>query len=128
MMKSPVIHVEVLGADGRALQQFYGETFGWDFAAPSAHAFGQMNYRIAFPKDGEGVAAGVGGDMPADVRPGVTFYVCVDDLDDTLAKVNALGGKVLRPPAQADENSLRVALIEDPDGNAIGLVDRASLK
>lgn len=126
-MNNPIIHAEVLGKDAGALQRFYGEAFGWEFDSPSLHSFGEMNYRIAFPS-GEGIPAGVGGNLPADVRPGILFYVCVDSLDETLRDVRRLGGKVVRPPRRASEEGVRTALIEDLEGNSVGLVERASIR
>lgn len=126
-MNNPVIHVEVLGNDAGALQRFYSDAFGWQFNAPSAHAFGDMDYRIAFPSAGDGVPAGVGGNAADGVPRGVFFYICVDDLEGAIRAVQNLGGKILKPGSQAPGGGVRVALIEDPEGNAIGLVDRASL-
>lgn len=127
-MQNPVIHVEVLGQNAGALQRFYADAFGWRFDNPSAHAFGQMSYRIAFPEESEkGIPIGIGGDTSDGSPDGVIFYVCVDDLPGSLLAVENLGGKVVRPPSQADSGGVRVALVKDPEGHLVGLVEAGSL-
>jgi predicted enzyme related to lactoylglutathione lyase len=50
MMKNPIIHVEVIGGNASALQDFYRDAFPWRFGPPSPHALADMQYRIAFPE------------------------------------------------------------------------------
>ena len=127
-MENPVIHVEVLGRDGDALRRFYAEAFGWQFDPPSAHALGAMDYRIVFPRNGEvGVPVGVGGNRPDDVQADAIFYVCVNDLEGTIDRVQRLGGSVVRGPARAPTGGVRVAVVRDPEQHLFGLVDRTTL-
>jgi ketosteroid isomerase-like protein/predicted enzyme related to lactoylglutathione lyase len=127
-MKNPIIHVEVIGGNASALQEFYRDAFSWRFDPPSPHALGDMQYRIAFPDDASpGVPIGVGGDVRDGLPSYVTFFVCVADLEESVRDVVRLGGKVMRSPEQAPVGGVRVALIEDPQGHLVGLVDEKSL-
>lgn len=47
-------------------------------------------------------------------------FVKVDDLDKILAKVEKLGGKIVRPKEEIKTVG-QVAIIQDSEGNAIGL-------
>jgi predicted enzyme related to lactoylglutathione lyase len=53
-------------------------------------------------------------------EPGVTVYIEVDDLQQSLRKVEALGGSVLQQPMEIPGYTT-VARFADPEGNAIGL-------
>jgi predicted enzyme related to lactoylglutathione lyase len=47
------------------------------------------------------------------------FYVQVDDVQQYLDKVNALGGKTIVPPVEIPTGTF--AWFSDPEGNTIGL-------
>ena len=53
--------------------------------------------------------------------PLVTIYVQVASLDETLAKVEELGGKTVTPPTDVP-GSPTIAHFQDPEGNVMGLV------
>ena len=116
-MGNPIIHVEVVGKDGKALQQFFGTLFDWDIDTNLPGGYGM--YR---PENGQGVAGGIG--AAQDGGPGqVTFYVRVPSIDDTLARVASLGGAVVMPKFSA--GSATLALFADPEGHVIGLTEGA---
>ena len=111
-MANPVVHFEVIGADGARLQKFYGEVFDWKIDTDNS-----MNYGVVPAADrgiGGGVAAGEQG-------RGVTFYVEVPNLEETLAAIEERGGKTILPPSEMP-GGLRLAQFLDPEGNRIGLV------
>jgi uncharacterized protein len=111
-MANPVTHFEVLGQDAAALQSFYGQAFGWEMQDVM-----DGGYYIVNP--GSGPNGGVGSSMG---RPGhVTFYVEVDDLAATLARIEELGGRTIQPPMDVP-NGPSIALFADPEGHVIGLV------
>ncbi|MFN2607129.1 MAG: VOC family protein [Acidimicrobiales bacterium] len=112
-MGHPVVHFEVLGKDGAALQKFYGDLFGW-----AINADNPMNYGMV-PADEGGIGGGVGPSQ--DGSSFVTFYVQVDDLQATLDQVEKLGGSTVMPPMEVPEGP-KVAQFKDPDGNVIGIV------
>ena len=111
-MGSKVVHVEVTGKDGKALQHFYSETFGWKLDTNNPGGYGMI-------RDGE-FTAGFG--AAQDGGPGgETFYVRTDDAKATLAKVEKLGGKVVMPLTEVAPETT-VALFADPEGHIVGLM------
>jgi uncharacterized protein len=110
---NPVVHFEVVGKDGPALQKFYGDLFEWKINADNP-----MNYGIVEPSDG-----GIGGGVSAspDGNPMITWYVQVDDLQAALDKAEQLGGKTVMPPMDIPDGP-KIALFTDPAGNTVGLV------
>ena len=111
-MAQPVVHFEVLGKDGKKLQEFYGKLFDWNVDANNPMQYGMV-------AAGEG---GIGGGVAAsqDGKPAVTFYVNVSDLAAALAKAESLGGKTVMPP-MAVPGGPEIAQFSDPEGNVIGL-------
>jgi uncharacterized protein len=89
---------------------FYQAVFGWELRGdPDAPSF----------SDGTGHVIG---HWRTDLEPageaGVRPYVYVQDLAAALDRAAAQGAEVVEPYA---EGSLRIAVIRDPAGNAIGI-------
>jgi predicted enzyme related to lactoylglutathione lyase len=61
-------------------------------------------------------------DLPVTGEAGVLPYVFVERVDETLEKVVAQSGEVVRQPYP--EGDLRVATFRDPAGNVIGVWQR----
>ena len=113
-MGHPVVHFEVVGRDGPALQSFYSELFEWEIDANNP-----MNYGIV-AADGKGIGGGVG--QGPDGYPGhVTFYVEVPDVEAALARAEQLGGTRTMGPEEVMEG-LVVGLFTDPEGHTVGVV------
>jgi predicted enzyme related to lactoylglutathione lyase len=70
-MANPVTWFEVTGRDGKALQAFYSDVFGWRL-----NVMPEMNYGMVEAGDG-GIGGGIG--QAPDGQGHVTFYVEVDD-------------------------------------------------
>ena len=60
------------------------------------------------------------GPRPADA-PGVSIFVQVLDLDDTLRRAEAMGGRAVMQPFDVPGGPT-VAQMADPEGNLVGLV------
>jgi predicted enzyme related to lactoylglutathione lyase len=113
-MASHVIHVEVVGKDGPALQRFYGDVFGWKLNTDNPGGYGM------FDGGGEGVGGGIG--ASSDGGPGhLTFYVHADDAAATLRRVEERGGRVLMPLTEVSPGTT-IALFADPEGHVVGLM------
>jgi uncharacterized protein len=111
-MVATIIHVEVTGDDGAALQRFYTDAFGWEFDTNNPGGYGLF-------RQGE-MTAGVG--PAAEGQTGrVTFYVHADDPAGTLKRVEELGGRVLMPLTEIAPETT-IALFADPEGHVIGLM------
>ncbi|HEX4214231.1 MAG TPA: VOC family protein [Candidatus Dormibacteraeota bacterium] len=113
---NPVVHFEVLGRDARALRRFYEGAFGWPLAEPDGDP---TAYTMVHFGDTGGIDGGIG---TAPEGPGhATFYVGVDDLGATLARVERLGGRTVQAPVQIP-GGIAFALFADPEGHVLGLV------
>ncbi|MBF6599256.1 MAG: glyoxalase [Dehalococcoidia bacterium] len=117
-MGAKVVHFEVLGKDGKKLQQFYGSMFDWNVDANNPMQYGLVN-----PGDA-GLGGGIGGTQ--DGGPQVTFYVEVPDLAAALTKAESLGGKKISEPMEVPGGPT-LAHFADPDGNVIGLMQAGSM-
>ena len=110
-MANKVVHFEVLGSDGKKLQQFYASLFGWKVDASNPMEYGLVT----------GDDAGIGGGIAkAQGAPMVTVYVEVPDLAAALTHAERLGGKTVMPPMDVPGGP-KIAQFADPDGNVIGL-------
>ena len=117
-MGNPVVHFEIAGPDGPALQQYYRDLFGWDVQAQGPE---MGNYGVVMWMEG-GIGGGImesTDDMP--VSNYVTFYIQVDDLQAALDKLSGLGGATVMPPMEIAPEVGSVAMFADPAQNAIGL-------
>ena len=111
-MAAKIIHVEVAGKDGPALQKFYSDAFGWDLDTNNPGGYGML--RQGDLSAGIGPAQG-GGDGH------VTFYVHADDPAATLRRVEELGGRVIMPLTEVAPETT-IALFADPEGHVVGLM------
>ncbi len=111
-MSHPVTHFEVLGPDGKKLQQFYASLFDWKIDANNPMDYGMVG------KEGEGIGGGISNSMDGQSR--VTFYVEASDPQSLLDKVEKLGGKVVMPLMDVPGGPT-IAQFTDPAGNVIGL-------
>jgi predicted enzyme related to lactoylglutathione lyase len=110
-VSNPVVHFEVNGRDGKKLQQFYSQLFGWKINAGNP-----MNYGVVEAAEG-GIGGGVGGGG----QSGVTFYIAVDDPQAYLNKIESMGGKTV-VPVTTIPGMVTFAQFADPEGNIVGLV------
>ncbi len=117
-MAHPVTHFEVLGKDGKKLQDFYSSAFGWKIDAGNP-----MNYGVV-EADGSGIGGGIGAGQDGQYH--LTFYVEAADLKATLDKIESLGGKTTMPPMEIPGGP-EIALFSDPEGNVVGLVKEGSM-
>ena len=121
-----VIHFEVPFDDGERATTFYREAFGWQL-----NAMPQFQYVMATtsPTDDAGnvlEAGGINGGMLERQGPitAPVITIGVSDLDEALARIEKLGGKVAigRQPV-ADMGFS--AYFHDTEGNLIGLWQNA---
>jgi hypothetical protein len=117
-MAQKIVHFEIIGKDGKKLQEFYSKMFDWNVDANNPMSYGMVSGAEA------GLGGGIGGQ---DMGPGhVTVYVEVDDLAAALKKAESLGGKTVMEP-MAVPGGPEIAMFSDPDGNMIGLSKAGSM-
>jgi predicted enzyme related to lactoylglutathione lyase len=119
LMANPVVHFEVIGKDPDKLRTYYGELFGWKFAAP----MGPTDYSTI--EDADGIGGGIGG-VPEGYPGNVTFYVQVEDAEATLAQAESLGGKRMMGPDEVPGIGITIGLFSDPEGHTIGVMSPVS--
>ncbi len=112
-MPNPVVHFEITGKDGKALQEFYGKLFDWHVDADNPMGYGIVDTH----------AGGINGGISAseDGMSQVTIYIEVDDPDVFLKKVESMGGKTVVPTTVIPD-MVTFALFSDPEGHVVGLV------
>ena len=112
-MGNPVVHFEINGTDGEALQRFYADLFGWH-----VQAMPEANYWTFDTHAGRGINGAVG--VSQEGQPFLTFYVEGPDPQALLDRAESLGAKTLVPVTEM--SMVTFAILQDPQGNAIGLV------
>ena len=119
-MGQPVVHFEVIGKDGAALQRYYSELFGWNVDASNEMGYGIVAREENLGDGGVGIGGGIGAG-PEGYSGHVTFYVAVPDVEEALQKAEALGGKrMMGPETIMDMTTLGQFM--DPEGHVIGVV------
>lgn len=113
-MTRPVVAFQIRGKDPQRLAGFYRELFGWDISAAN-----QMGIISISP--GVGGPGEVGGHIIGADSPGVSIFVQVLDLNETLRKADEMGGRAVLPPFDIPGGPT-VAQMADPEGNLVGLV------
>lgn len=108
-------HIEIAGKDGGKLRVFYSELFDWTIARRDVAGFDYYDIDL-----GEGPTAGIRHEPEG--QPEIVVYVEVDNLDASVEKAKTLGATVRIPPMEYGD--LRFALIQDPEGNPIGLTQK----
>ena len=112
-MPNHVVHWEIAAKDAQKQLDFYSTLFEWKINAT-------VPLRYAMVQTGEpGINGGIFA-VGESGRPPITFYVQVDNLEECLAKVSQLGGKVMVQPTPVPGIG-SMAMFQDPEGNAIGL-------
>jgi uncharacterized protein len=114
-MGNPIVFFEVTCKDASPLATFYSSVFGWKVDRNEAGGY----YGVT---TGEGID-GMISELPDDMRSTLTVFVAVEDIDATVAQVEA-GGGILLFPAMELPNGERVAMINDPAGTTIGLIQQ----
>lgn len=120
-MAAPVVHVEVRGLDAVSLATFYREVFGWERREDLSIG----DYSVM--EIGRGTLTAAVGPVPDWSAMSAKFYIQVDDINATLAKIEAAGGKAVMPRTVGPEFGARHILVftsfVDPAGNVVGLVE-----
>lgn len=115
-MANRIVHWELMGPDGEALNDFYKTNFGWD----SEPVPGFDSYYMV---DGDG--AGMGGAVgkgSEDMTSYMTFYIEVESINDKLQEITSAGGTTITPRTVVPDTVV-FAMFQDPAGNLVGLVE-----
>lgn len=112
-MGNPFVHVDLSTSDLAAAKKFYQTIFDWAFM--DMPEMGWSGVAV-----GDGTGGGMGTKQSPDEPTVWTPYVGVDDIHDTLNKVEKAGGKVIVPYTEIGEMGA-LAVFVDPQGATLGL-------
>jgi uncharacterized protein len=111
-----ITYVRIPAADRRRAASFYAGVFDW--------AVDLDRENPSFCDAGGHVIGHFVADQPVAGEGGVRPYVYVESVDDALRRALDSGGKIATAPYP--EGNLRVAALRDPEGNVVGVWQRAS--
>ena len=109
---------ELMTKDSAAAARFYGEVFGW---RSEENDMGE-GYPYHLQKLGEDGVAGIMDIQPqmGDLPPHWVIYFAVDDTDQTIARTQELGGRLLAGPMESPYGPFAVLL--DPLGATFSVI------
>lgn len=127
MKMNPVVHFEMPYEDKNRMADFYAKAFGW-----KAQFFGPEmgEYVVVMTSEGEGdgrpknpgmINGGFYKKSGDKVSQCPSVVVAVDDIEESMKKVEQVGGKVLGKPENIPEVGLFVSII-DTEGNRISML------
>ena len=116
MSANPIVHWELMGADGEAQKAFYSSIFDWEFEVPEGFEGYHMTSADA---TGIGGAVGQGNEHMPNYS---TLYVQVDDIEVSLGQIEENGGQTVVPRTVVP-GTVTFALFNDPAGNLVGIVE-----
>lgn len=107
-----IAHVEIPGTDLERTTKFYSDVFGWDLKE-----FGN-SYMLCNTR--QGTTIGLRKVKEVAIGDSPVFHILVNDIEDTAKAIKKAGGSIFK-----DKTVIPVygyyAVIQDPDGNKIGL-------
>jgi predicted enzyme related to lactoylglutathione lyase len=107
-----VSYLEIPSLDPEKSAAFYEAVFGWQI---NARETGRPSFD---DRSGNFIGRWIKHRAPAK-DAGIMPYIYVVGIDNTVARVEANGGKIIRPPYP--EGDLWVATFSDPAGNVLGI-------
>lgn len=110
----PVVHWEIQAVDPERMRAFYRDLFNWDIGDGAI---------MTIPAGIGGPEPGPGGHIRGSHTSGVTLFIQVRDLKESLAKAAELGGTVVLEPFDLPGQPT-LAAITDPEGNGVMLVQQ----
>jgi uncharacterized protein len=113
--KHPVVHWEIQSTSPARLHDFYRDVFEWVIDTNNPMQYGM----VASGGGGDSIGGGIGGASGPTSK--VLVYASVPDINGALARVSARGGRTILP--RTDMGMVTLAVFEDPEGNAFGLVE-----
>jgi len=123
-MKNVINWFEIYTSDFDRAKKFYSQVFQCELTdlPMGSENHPEMKY-ATFPGDGNSWGASgalVKIDMAKPGIGGTLVYFITDEINTELGRVEAAGGKIIRPKQNIGEFGF-IALIEDTEGNMIGL-------
>ena len=117
-----VVHFEIPAEDVERAKEFYSKIFNWNITSMP-----EMNYNIVhtievdekfMPKEAGAINGGIMERTDKITSPVITIDVA--SIDDSLLKIEELGGIVIKEKVQVGDMGY-VAYFKDTEGNILGL-------
>jgi predicted enzyme related to lactoylglutathione lyase len=123
-MRNMINWFEIYTSDFNRAKKFYTEVFNCKLTdlPMSSDRHSHMEY-ATFPGDDKGFGASGALVKIDQVKPGnggILVYFASEEINAELGRVEAAGGKIIRPKLSIGEFGF-IGLIEDTEGNMIGL-------
>lgn len=118
-MPASVTHFEIYAEEPEKLAEFYRELFGWTIEKAMAVDY----FRI---RTGSGDDKSIQGGLlhrPISSPHSWVHYVWVESIDEAIARVVTLGGRIVWPKAAVPKTAW-YTIVEDPEGNIFGIYQR----
>ena len=119
MSNHPIVHIEIPAKNTGEAGKFYGEVFGWAIEADPMYNYVQFAAEGG-PGGGFVQPAAATADNPEYKPDSLLVYIGTDDIDATLAQVEAHGGKTIMPKREIPHVGW-FAVFADPTGNRVAL-------
>jgi predicted enzyme related to lactoylglutathione lyase len=122
-MDHTIVHFEIPAQDVDKLKQFYEQVFGWKIIQYPSPLDYWLIQTVPVDEKGAPLRQGVNGGMFRKQEPGIKpiNYFAVESINDYLARIQKLGGKVISPKQEVP-NVGWIAAAEDPEGNQFALI------
>jgi|SRR5579872_6996734 len=113
-MTNPIVHVDIPLNNPEQDTAFYRDVFGWEIDT-------QMpGYPMFKAEGGPGGGFVEKGNGQMQV-PNIRVYLMTNDINATLAEIEAKGGKTVQPRIEIEGGHGAFAVFEDPSGNVLAL-------
>jgi predicted enzyme related to lactoylglutathione lyase len=121
-----VVHFEVPFDEAERAQTFYREAFGWQLQSMPDMGYTMVTTTPTDESGRPGEIGGINGGMLAKQGPitSPVITIGVEDLDESLARIEKLGGKVAIGRQVVGDMGFS-AYVHDTEGNLIGLWQNA---
>lgn len=116
MRHGKICYVEIPAKTGEASAEFYSNIFGWKVRTRGDGA-------LAFDDAGGYVSGTWVAEKDRTQDEQTRIYVMVDSINDTLAQIEAAGGRVLTPRTEIGSGGGAFAAFADPAGTEFGLYE-----
>ena len=119
MSSHPIVHIEIPAANSSEAGKFYGDVFGWKIESDPTY-----NYVMFATEGGPGGGfvqpTAATANNPEYKTDSLLVYIGTDDIDATLASIEAHGGKTVMPKQEIPQVGW-FAVFRDPSGNQVAL-------
>ncbi|MBV8073563.1 MAG: hypothetical protein JO270_26950 [Acidobacteriaceae bacterium] len=115
-MNGSITHFEIYGEEPAKLAGFYRNLFGWDIDQMPGVNYWRIQTGTS---EGPALHGGLTYRAIADLN-GWMLFVNVAALDETVARIQSLGGSIVRPKAAVPRTAW-VTIVSDPAKNIFGV-------